>query len=94
MLEAYDSNHTLTKLEELRGLSETLVTSFSKWLARYCNKEIVPKGDLKNLSLRCENAKIYGSLETKKIYIQAILDYIAGMTDRFAISIFNEFLIY
>lgn len=94
LLEAYDSNHTLTKLEELRGLSETLVTSFSKWLARYCNKEIVPKGDLKNLSLRCENAKIYGSLETKKIYIQAILDYIAGMTDRFAISIFNEFLIY
>lgn len=93
LLEAYDGSHTWNKLNELKS-SPTLVSSFSKWLARYCNKEIVPKGELKDLSLRCENTKIYSDLETEEIYIQAILDYIAGMTDRFAIKIFNEFLVY
>ena len=94
LLEAYDGNHTWGKLDKLKPYSNTLVLSFSKWLARYCNDEIVPDGDLQRLSLRCKNSKIYGNLETREIYIQAILDYIAGMTDRFAISIFNEFLIY
>lgn len=91
---AYDANHTWEKLKGLTGESETLSVSFSKWLARYCEGEIVPKGELKELALRCDNKKIYGKLETKEIYIQAILDYIAGMTDRFAIKIFNEFLVY
>lgn len=94
LLAAYDANHTWEKLRELSNESATLVLSFSKWLARYCESEIVPKGDLKDLSLRCDNKKIYKKLEKKDIYIQAILDYIAGMTDRFAIKIFNEFLIY
>lgn len=95
LLEAYAEKYTWNNFDELEKMSSTLVLSFSKWLARYCNKEIVPnKGDLKTLSLACENKKIYKNLETKEIYIQAILDYIAGMTDRFAIKIFNEFLIY
>ena len=81
-------------MAELRIFSSTLVISFSKWLARYCDKNVIPNGELKELSLRCENKKIYGSLETREIYIQAILDYIAGMTDRFAIQIFNDFLVY
>lgn len=92
--EAYDAKHTWEKLEELSNMSTTLVLSFSKWLARYCESEIVPKGELKDLSLRCENEKIYKRLESEEIYIQAILDYISGMTDRFAIKIFDEFLAY
>ncbi len=94
LLEAYDANHTWGRLAELQNESQTLVYSFSKWLARYCNSDIVPKGELKDLSLQCENKKIYQRLEKKEIYIQAILDYIAGMTDRFAIKIFSEFLSY
>ena len=43
---------------------------------------------------RYKNKKIYGKLETKKIYAQAIIDYISGMTDRYAIEIFNELLRY
>lgn len=50
--------------------------------------------ELQELSFRYENKKIYGALKDEKIYIQAILDYISGMTDRFAIKIFNEFLVY
>lgn len=41
-----------------------------------------------------KNRKIYGLLETDKIYAQAIIDYISGMTDRYAIEIFNELIRY
>ena len=40
------------------------------------------------------NRKIYGLLETKNIYAQAIIDYISGMTDRYAIEMFNELIRY
>ena len=56
--------------------------------------DIVPSGELKELALKCENKKIYQNLDTKEIYAQAILDYISGMTDRFAIALFNEQLQY
>ena len=52
------------------------------------------EGKLKKVSLECENEKIYQDLQTREIYIQAILDYISGMTDRFIISLFNELLEY
>lgn len=94
LLEAYDAKHTWENVDDLSNNSMTLALSFSKWLARYCESKIVPKGELKDLSLRCDNKKIYKTLDDKRTYIQAILDYIAGMTDRFAIKIFNEFLAY
>ena len=71
-----------------------LVSSFEKWLARYCDTSIVPNGELKDLASKCENHKIYKQLETQELYIQAIIDYISGMTDRFAIALFNELLQY
>ena len=43
-------------------------------------------------NVRYQNKKIYGKLETDIIYKQAIIDYISGMTDRYAIEIFNELI--
>lgn len=94
LLSMYDGKHTWNNLDENRRFTPQLVNSFEKWLARYCDSTIVPKGDLKEKSLKCENLKIYRQLETKEIYIQAIIDFISGMTDRFAIALFNEFLQY
>ena len=88
----YDGKHTWDGLRASHRFAPTLVTSFETWLAKYCATEIVPDGDLKRTSLNCENEKIYGLLETKEIYIQAIVDFISGMTDRFAITLFNELL--
>ena len=65
-----------------------------KWLAKYCVTDIVPAGELRSEALNCENIKIYGSLETNLIYAQAIIDFIAGMTDRFAVKLFNELISY
>ena len=70
------------------------MSSFEKWLAKYCESEIVPEGDTKKISLEAENNKIYKKLETKEIYIQAIIDFISGMTDQFAIKAFNELITY
>lgn len=94
LLERYDGKHTWGALAGVRQFAPELIGSFEKFLARYCLAEILPNGDLKGLSLCCENEKIYGELETRELYIQAIIDYISGMTDRFAIEVFNELLEY
>ena len=50
--------------------------------------------DVAKQIIKYKNTKIYGNLETKEIYAQAVIDYISGMTDRYAISVFNELLRY
>ncbi|MBQ6765720.1 MAG: hypothetical protein IJP50_01770 [Paludibacteraceae bacterium] len=40
----------------------------------------------------CKNKKIYGTLSTFETYQQAVIDYIAGMTDVFAVKAFEELL--
>lgn len=90
----YDGRHTWEALEKNRRFTPMLVDSFEKWLARYCSTAVVPDGTLKEISLECENEKIYQELQEEGMYIQAIIDYISGMTDRFAISLFNELLEY
>ena len=90
----YDGKYTWNNLAENRHFTPQLIKSFEFWLAKYCDKDIVPTGYLKDLALKCENEKIYNQLETREIYIQAIIDYISGMTDRFAIAVFNDLLQY
>lgn len=94
LLQCYDGRHTLQTLAEGLRFAPALRTSFEEWLACYCDPEIVPEGKLREMALNCENEKLFHKLEDKKTYIQAIIDYISGMTDRFAIMLFNELLTY
>lgn len=94
LLSFYDGKHTWNLLNDNRNYTPKLISSFEKWLARYCVSDIVPEGQLKEIALSCENNKLYHYLESKELYIQAIIDYISGMTDRFAIDLFNELLEY
>ena len=94
LLSYYSAEHTWEMLKKDQKYTPKIISSFERWLARYCLAEIVPDGELKELSLSCDNNKIYQKLETKEIYIQAIIDYLSGMTDRFAIDLFNEQLEY
>lgn len=94
LLSFYDGRHTWNLLAENKHFTPTLIDSFEKWLARYCSETIIPAGKLKELSLQCENEKIYQELQTCELYIRAIIDYISGMTDRFAVSLFQELLEY
>ena len=92
--DCYAKEYTFINVLNTKRESSTLAESFSKWLARYCNIDIVPEVLQKDVALKCDNKKIYNNLETKSIYYQAIIDYLTGMTDRYAIKIFNELLAY
>lgn len=94
LMKTFDDKHSWIQIEEKKRYYPVLMNSFDKWLARYCSPEIVPEGKLLTISLNCENKKVYGNLDTEKIYARAILDFISGMTDRFAVKVFNELLTY
>ncbi len=94
LMKTYDGKHSWLLINEKKKYYPVLMNSFDKWLARYCSIDTIPEGDLLVTALNCENKKIYGKLEDEKMYIQAVLDFISGMTDRFAIKVFNELLTY
>lgn len=85
LYEAYCGAKTIDELAKMAHIYPELAGSFGGWLMRYCS-----------FARRKEygNRKIYGTLETDKIYARAILDYISGMTDGYAIKIFNELISY
>lgn len=92
--ETYDDKYSWGKIEENEKYYPILMKEFAVWLAQYCDEAIVPKGKLLDRALNCENKKVYKKLQDEQIYICAILDFISGMTDRFAIKVFNELLAY
>ena len=93
LMNTYDGKHSWILIDKKKKYYPILMNSFDKWLARYCCAEIIPDY-LLNVALNCENEKIYNELEDNTIYARAILDFISGMTDRFAIKVFNELLTY
>ena len=84
LLQAYSRVDTLKKLKKLSKFYPDLANDFLNYLKQYLN---MPEN-------KYDNIKIYSQLETKDIYVQAIIDYISGMTDRYAISTFNELIKY
>ena len=68
-----------------------LIKAFLQHLDQYSTVEMVKQ--IKS-QYKYENVKVYGNLETEKIYVQSIIDFISGMTDKYAISIFEELLTY
>lgn len=95
LMACYAGKDSWEKLKSQEIYYPSLSTTFSHWLARYADPGIVPDEDgLKDLSVQCTNEKIYGQLDSREIYTQAVIDYISGMTDGFALKIFGEFLSY
>lgn len=95
LLQTYDGENTLENLSSYCVEGKELYQGFYGYIIKYCEvdyltrhvpKLIKPKGHM------YQNDKIYGCLESQEIYIQAILDYIAGMTDGYAIQCFNELI--
>lgn len=86
----YDGEKTIKKLQEnVDKRYKFLIGDFKGWLIKYCDESIINKKDLKtNLS----NKKIYGRLENEEIYKEAIIDFISGMTDSYAIKCFNDLI--
>ena len=92
--ECFDGQQSWQALDVQKQFYPSVILYFEKWLARYCDPDIVPTGELHDLAQQCDNRKIYGDLLSQTLYTQAILDYISSMTDRFAIALFNEMITY
>ena len=88
-LQFYNHQSTLSDIKE--NGNDSVLADFYKWLIKYCSGSIVPKEDLPFCS-RYQNRKLYGTLEDKRIYTQAVIDYIAGMTDAYAIDSFQAII--
>lgn len=93
LMDLFDYTNTPVKLLKMIKTYPILIKDFLHHLNQYSNfKHTNP--DVARQVEKYKNTKIYGSLETKELYIQAIIDYISGMTDRYAITVFNELIKY
>lgn len=80
----YESNNLERNFEKLEKFYPQTITGFKEYLYRYSEL------NCKRKELNLLNNIIYKDTQTD--YIKAIIDYIAGMTDNYAIEIYNEIL--
>ena len=71
-------------LNKERILYPKLITTFEGWLTKYSDYDLATKE-----SRRCRNELIY-HIEDEKDYKNCVLDFLSGMSDTFAIDVFNE----
>lgn len=83
----YAAEKTFDIIKNQEQQYEDLSKGFGNWLALYCDPNIVAD---KYEIPQSNNRKIYGDLKDKTNYYWAIIDYIAGMTDQYAIKMFNS----
>lgn len=84
---AYEGKKTKEKLEKLKILYPKLIGEFINWINHYWDLTTLEKGKLKNKI-------IYKVSENEEEYLRAIIDYISGMTDNYAINVYEEIISY
>lgn len=94
LLDAYDGEDTLESLRRHAEIYPELMGAFADWISKFCDTKLNMFGNVTEKTVKCMNKKIYGSLESKEIYMGAIIDYISGMSDNYAIKVFNELITY
>lgn len=94
LADSYDGENTLHKLIEKEKTHPLIAKEFGKWLAGYVSLDLSGLPYENTIKGRYINEKIYGTLSDEKTYFKAIIDYLSGMTDGFAIRMFNELLSY
>ena len=93
----YNKEYTYRSLWRQSKYYPMLIKYFLNWLLAYSDMRIMilerkiilrKRHDFTDTN-RCANKIIY-ALHREKDYIKAIIDFISGMTDSFAIKVFNE----
>lgn len=84
LFSCFHEDNTLTELKKLSKIYPLLIDTFLAWLTKYSdiNERIGNDNKLQN--------EILYRIRHRNDYCKAIIDYISGMTDGFAIRIFNE----
>lgn len=94
LLDAFSGEQTIEELKRRAEIYPELMGAFADWISKFCELELNLFYNTTEKTVKCKNKKIYGHLETKEIYIGAIIDYISGMSDNYAIKVFNELITY
>lgn len=83
--QAYDEKNTLTNLKKIQEYDSDVISPFIEWLSRY--------SDLTNEGRKAiyHNKKLY-DITKKEDFVKAILTYISGMTDNYAIQTYNQLI--
>ena len=92
LMAQYEGKDTVRKLLDIKFAYPHLIPDFVDFINKYMFPEML--GDVAGRYTRYENRKIYGMMDDKQKYAEAILDFISGMTDRYAVAIHNELLKY
>jgi len=80
----YNAENTISNLDKNEKTYPNLVKNFKEWLEKY--------SDLRKKNEKLANKIVYNIKSSEKEYCRAIIDYISGMTDNFAIDIYNEII--
>ena len=94
LLDAYKGEDTVKELYKRAEIYPELMGAFADWLSKFCETELDMFSNMTEKTVKCHNRKIYGYLETEDVYKGAIIDYISGMSDNYAIKVFNELITY
>lgn len=78
----YCGDKTLERLDALKRFYPNLMGGFKKWICQYLDG--VDRSGFRN--------KVLFNLDNPKDFYSAIITYISGMTDKFAIEIYNEII--
>lgn len=87
LIEYYDNKNTIYKLRYDETYYPLLCSTFREWLIKYSNA--APEAERKNKKFI---NKIIYDIENYEDYKKAVVDFISGMTDSFAIKMFNEII--
>ena len=77
---------------DLKRSYPKLINDFVDYLDKYVSVDLLGRNS--RFYKKYNNEKIYDCLDEKEQYIQAVIDFISGMTDRYAIEVYNELLRY
>ncbi len=86
LLEYYDDFNTIKKLSKYQKFYPTLTMDFADWLIKYSNID-----EKTHRMRKYRNSLIY-NIEDRMDYKQAIIDYISGMSDYYAIKAYKELI--
>ena len=76
----YDKDKTIENLNSIRKFYPKFIDTFEEWLSNYWNFD---------RNERCKNDVLFNIRDEKEFY-KAIIYYISGMTDKFAIDVYNQ----
>ena len=79
---AYEGSNTLNNLQKIKQFYPTLISNFISWISCYWNLTDRTNTNLKN--------KVLFNMDNPQDYYKAIIYFISGMTDNFAIDTFME----